>query len=269
MSFHTTTRITDNLYRIAEPIGIIAPQFGVTTVNMYLVVGNACAALIDSGMGIGDIRAEIRKITALPVSVLNSHYHWDHSGANALFEESAIHESEVDLLAQEPEMSAYRRAMEQPDVRAILPPDFDPAAYRIPRKPPTRILRDGDVMALGGRALQVIHTPGHSPGHVAYFDEASGALFTADTAYCGPMYACFAGSDPAAFAHSARRLSALRGVKMLCPGHNDIVSNAGFLAELADAMDAALSGRAQSEPPNEMLKRKEFRFGEFSVWFPM
>ncbi len=275
MSFHTTTRIADNLHRLSEPISVIAPQFGVTTVNMYLVVGKERAALIDTGMGIGDaestfsVRAEIRKITSLPVVVLNSHYHWDHTGANALFDESAIHEGEVDLLAQEPDMSSYRKAMQSPDVRAKLPADFDPASYRVIRKPVTRVLRDGDTIDLGGRTLRVIDTPGHSPGHVAYLDEASGALFTGDAAYCGPMYACFTGSDPAAFAASARRMSALRRVTILCPGHNDIISSAQWLGDLANAMDAALSGKIQSQPPNEELKRREFRFGAFSVWFPL
>src|SRR3972149_9192953 len=112
MPFHTTTRITDNLHRISEPIGVIAPQFGVATVNMYLVVGKERAALIDSGMGIGDVRAEIRKLTSLPVIVLNTHYHWDHSGANALFDESAIHKAEVELLAQPVDVSRDRKAMQ-------------------------------------------------------------------------------------------------------------------------------------------------------------
>lgn len=275
MPFYSVIRISDDLHCISEPIGVIAPQFGVATVNTYLVVGRERAALIDSGMGIGDaegtvsVRAEIRKLTAMPVIVLNTHYHWDHSGANALFDASAIHESEVKLLAQEPDMSSSRKAMQAPEVRAKLPADFDPALYRIVRKPPTRTLRDGDTIDLGGTTLRVIDTPGHSPGHVAYVDEASGALYTGDAAYCGPMYACFTGSDTSAFAQSVRRMSELRGLKTICTGHNDIISGAGWLGELADAMDGALSGRVKSQPPNMELKRREFRFGAHSVWFPL
>ena len=169
MPFHSITPITENIYRLSEPLGILAPQFGMTTVNMYLVVGTERAALIDSGMGIGNLRDEIRKITALPVIVLNTHYHWDHTGANAQFDDIALNEIEIELYALEPEMSSYRAAMQKPNVRAALPPDFDPATYRIARQPITRKLRDGDVIDLGARSLRAIHTPGHSPGHSLTF----------------------------------------------------------------------------------------------------
>lgn len=59
MTWHTTTRLAENLSRISEPFGAIEPRVGVTTANMYLVIGQERAALIDSGMGIGDARAEI------------------------------------------------------------------------------------------------------------------------------------------------------------------------------------------------------------------
>ena len=77
------------------------------------------------------------------------------------------------------------------------------------------------------------------------------------------------GSDPHAFAASARRMSQLRGVKLICPGHEDIISDANWLSELADMMDAALSGKAQSSAVNQQMKRKQFNFGAFSVWFPL
>ena len=118
-TWHTTTRIAENLYRISEPFGAIEPRFGITTANMYLVLGQERAALIDSGTGVGDLRAEITRITSLPCTVLNTHYHWDHVGANSLFDERAIHEREVDLLAQEQDVSWLRPAMQSPG----LPPN--------------------------------------------------------------------------------------------------------------------------------------------------
>jgi glyoxylase-like metal-dependent hydrolase (beta-lactamase superfamily II) len=268
MTWHTTTRIAENLYRISEPLGAIEPRVGVATANMYLVIGQERAALIDSGMGIGDVRAEILKITSLPCTVLNTHCHWDHVGANRLFAESAIHESAVDLLAQEQDMNWFHPAMRSPAARAVLPASFDPAAYRIAPNPATHVLHDNDVIDLGGRMLRVLHIPGHSPGHVAYMDEASYMLFTGDTAYLGPMYACLENSDPVAFAQSVERLAALEGVVTTCPGHNDIITGRDWLGELAEGVAAAVAGKVVGQPRDGLIVGREFRFGALSVWLP-
>lgn len=268
MTWHTTTRIAENFYRISEPFGAIKPWVGVTTANMYLVMGQERAALIDSGMGIGDVRAEIGKITSLPCTVLNTHYHWDHVGANSLFAESAIHESEVELVAQEPDVGFIHQAMQSPAARAVLPASFDPAAYRIIPKPATRVLHDNDVIDLGGRVLRVLHIPGHSPGHVAYLDEASNMLFTGDTAYLGPVYACFEDSDPVAFARSVKRLAALPSVTTICPGHNDIITDRDWLSELAECVEAAVAGKVAGQPRDGLIVGQEYGFGALSVWLP-
>lgn len=268
MTWHTIAHITENVYRISEPFGAIEPRVGVTTVNLYLVTGKERAVLIDSGLGIGDARAEIAKITSLPCTVLNTHYHWDHIGANAFFAESAIHESEVGLVAQAPDVSFMRQAMQSPTARTVLPASFDPSVYRVVPKPATRVLHDNDLIDLGGRALRVLHIPGHSPGHVAYLDEASNMLFTGDTAYLGPVYACFEGSNPAAFAASVKRLAALPTVRMICPGHNDIITEQGWLARLADCVEAAVAGKVAGQPHDGFIAGQEYRFGTLSIWLP-
>ena len=149
MTWHTITRISEDVYRISEPIGAIEPRFGVMTINTYLVIGRERAALIDSGSGIGDLRAEIGKLTPLPCMVLNTHYHWDHIGTNSRFDETAIHEMEADLVAQEPNMGAIRKAMREPTARAALPPAFDPAAYRVRTRPASRVLHNNDLIDSG------------------------------------------------------------------------------------------------------------------------
>lgn len=268
MTWHTITHIGENIYRISEPLGAIEPRVGVTTVNMYLVIGQERAVLIDSGLGIGDIHAEINKITSLPCMVLNTHYHWDHIGANAFFTESAIHECEIDLVAQEPDPTTIRKIMQSPTARAVLPSSFDPTAYRITPKPATHGLHDNDLIDLGGRVLRVLNTPGHSPGHSAYWDEASNMLFTGDTAYLGPVYACFEGSDPAAFAESVKRLATLPNVRTICPGHDEIITKQGWLRELAEFVEAAVTGKVPGQPRDGFIVGQEYQFETMSIWLP-
>jgi glyoxylase-like metal-dependent hydrolase (beta-lactamase superfamily II) len=266
--WHTTTRIADNVYRISEPFGTIEPRVGVNTVNMYLVIGRDRAVLIDSGMGIGDVRSEIARITPLPCAVLNTHFHWDHIGANARFAERAIHASEVELVAQEPDVAFIRQALQSPTARAALPASFDPAAYRVSTKPATRVLHDNDLIDLGGCALRVLHIPGHSPGHVAYWLEANNLLFTGDTAYRGPLYACFEGSDPAAFAQSLKRLARLPGVATICPGHNDVIRDQDWLSELAQFVETAVEGKIPGRPRDDFIVGQEYRSTAFTIWLP-
>ena len=268
MDWHTVTQVAENIYRISEPFGELDARFGIKTVNMYLVLGAERAALIDTGTGIGDLRNEVCKLTSLPCTVLSTHFHWDHVGANSHFDEVSIHMLEADLVEQEPDMGWLLETLGLPEARAVLPPGFDPAAYRIQPKAAARVLQDGDVIDLGGRTLRVLHIPGHSPGHTAFWDEESGALFTGDSAYPGPMYACFAGGNPTAFAHSLRRMAELPDVKLICPGHNEIVSEKGWLGLLADGAHAALAGEVAGEPGDGFIEGKEYKFDAFSIWLP-
>jgi glyoxylase-like metal-dependent hydrolase (beta-lactamase superfamily II) len=268
MTWHTITPIGENVYRISEPIGAIEPRVGVKTVNMYLVIGSERAALIDSGMGVGDIMTEIGKITSLPCMVLNTHYHWDHVGANAHFTERAIHELEVSLVSKKQNVGSIRKAMMSPTAHAILPASFDPKKYQIAPKPATCSLNDNDLLDLGGRALRVFHTPGHSPGHVTYLDEESNMLFTGDTAYRGPVYACFEGSDPAAFVESVKRLASLPNVKTICPGHNDPITEKDWLGRLAECAEVAVSGKVSGKRHDGFIIGQEYAFDTFSIWLP-
>jgi glyoxylase-like metal-dependent hydrolase (beta-lactamase superfamily II) len=62
-----------------------------------------------------------------------------------------------------------------------LPAAFDRAAWRTVTTVPSQLLRDGDTLDLGGRSLQILHTPGHTPDCICLLDDDNRIMFTGDT----------------------------------------------------------------------------------------
>jgi len=82
-------------------------------------------------------------------------------------------------------------------------------------------IRDGDTVELGEVHLEVIHTPGHSPGGVSFYHAPSNQVLTGDclfVGYCGR--ADMPGSDPEALWRSLQRLATLPEETVVYPGHN-------------------------------------------------
>jgi glyoxylase-like metal-dependent hydrolase (beta-lactamase superfamily II) len=256
----TTRQLDDDVFLIGEP-----PH-----VNSFLVVGDERAALIDSGMGIGRIRPVAESLTDRPIEVVNTHYHWDHSGGNEEFERTAIHELGAEQLAEgvpAEDLAFYRPMFElvaerTPTLQSIdegffaflsdettprpLPDGFDPTTWSLPPRPASRLLRDGERIGLGGRSLTVLHTPGHTPDSSCLLDEHAGILFGGDTVNTGPMYAHQVDSNVDDFAASTARLATLAtSVRSVYVAHYARYKTDGrYLVELADGFADIVEGRA-------------------------
>jgi glyoxylase-like metal-dependent hydrolase (beta-lactamase superfamily II) len=239
-------------------------------VNSYLVLGDDLALLYDTGMGIGDIGAEVRKLTGLPLLVVNSHHHYDHRGGNASLAgratDIAVHVDGADLhTAPAPRewLETYahlargmREAYEDlhrrdaqgfflTDSRIAVRPVPELADWRIEAVRPTRLLREGDVLDLGGRRLEVLHTPGHSPDGICLWEPSTGLLLAGDTLISGTFFVHVPGSDVSAFAASTRRLARLPVTTALL-GHNlRHRESAGFVHQVAEAFEAVRDGRTR------------------------
>ena len=265
-------------------------------VNSFLIEGDDLAVLMDTGLGVANIRSVAESLSGKPILVVNSHHHFDHSGGNLLFENIAIHRSGEQLLADEPPeglaagymeyvgrlLNAWQDYKEADDVYfhlitretllRPLPDGFDPASYVIRPSSPSRLLDDGEVLDLGGRTLRVLHTPGHSPDSICLFDEVNGLLFGGDTVNTGPIYAQLTGSDVSQFARSTARLAALRtsiGRVFVC--HFMRVDNApDLLAEIAEGFERILAGSVTYRDNVDCLNYpvKEACFDHFSVFVP-
>ena len=210
-SWFETELIDKSTYRISEPRHT-------EETSCWLLEGDDRALLIDTGLGVADIGAVAGSLTVKPIIALATHVHWDHIGGHGHFPEFCVHEAERAWIEEDFPIS--RSDVINELRKGSLPGDFDPADYTIFRGTASRILHDGDIIDLGGRRLEVIHSPGHSPGHICLWEGERGWLFTGDAVYKGIIYADFPSTDPEALLRSLERLSNYP-VKRIFPAHHD------------------------------------------------
>jgi glyoxylase-like metal-dependent hydrolase (beta-lactamase superfamily II) len=172
--------------------------------NTYLIASEGEAVLIDAGVGHPDHLAALERALSGTHSslrmVLLTHGHADHaSGAPAIA--SAYRAAAF---------AKYRWSGDEPP----------PAARRWVS------LSDGEQIPVGGTALSVVHTPGHSPDHVAFWHEATRALFTGDLVIAGGSVVIEAsrGGNLSEYLHSLERVLELEPHRLF-PAHGPLVDD--------------------------------------------
>ena len=246
-------KLPDGTFAIYEPY-----QF--EEVVSYLVLGSERGVIIDTGTGIGNIKSVVEELTDLPVSVVNTHSHYDHVGGNFRFDEVAIYgiASATDRLIEGVENEWLQRLITSESIWKPLPEGFNSDTWTIPPVEPTYLLDDGTTIELGGRTLEIIHTPGHSPGSVCLLDRENRVLFTGDTFYPGPLYAHTADTNIEDYRASLRLLSSLTDeYDHVLSGHNEPWIDSEVIPRVDDAITAIFSGEGKFEE-NEGLRRYFF-----------
>lgn len=226
--------------------------------HCYLLCGQESAVLIDTGLGISNIRKIVDSLTELPVMVVTTHIHWDHIGGHKYFENIAVHEMEKDWLSVKFPISLQVVKNNLTKTPCNFPAEFDIDAYQIFHGEPQRILHDGDWFDLGGRKIQVIHTPGHSPGHCCFYEPGRKYLYSGDLIYKGCLYAFYPTTDPQLFYHSVKRVQKYEIAKVL-PGHHEVDIPASLINGI-EAGFAQLVRKGQLKQGNGL-----FEFGDFQI----
>lgn len=250
-------QVFPNVYAIYEP-----GQF--EEVISFLLVGEQRALLFDTGLGIAAIQPVVSQLTSLDILVVNSHSHYDHIGGNHEFKNIAA----VDV------PYAQQRALGLPSEQVAeyisgdwvwkpFPSQFKPSEYRIQAYTLTESIQDGSIINLGGRQLEVVHTPGHSPDSICLLDRDNRLLLTGDTFYLAPLYAHLDGSDLEQYMASADRLVRLQpSIDYLLTAHNIPVVDSAYLLELQAAFNDIKAGNGSYV---EFDHSREYDFDEFSI----
>ena len=155
--------------------------------NIWHVCGRDRDMLVDSGMGVVSLRQYVPKVTEKSCFAVASHSHFDHIGCHHEFEQRIIHSAEANIMAQPTRANTLAEPYVEDTIFTQLPPHYSSVEYAVKKAPATRLVENGDVIDLGDRQFEVIHTPGHSPGGIALWEAKTGVLFSGDTVYDGPL----------------------------------------------------------------------------------
>jgi hydroxyacylglutathione hydrolase len=160
--------------------------------SLYLVEGDNKALLIDAGTKIIDLDKIVASITKKPVILVATHVHPDHTG------------SSIDYFNE-----IYINAADTVNIPQMMP------NY----KGKILFLKDGQVFDLGGRQLDVVFTPGHTPGSTTFIDKKAGYGFSGDSFGSGNLLLTVNFSTLLSTCEKTSAMMEKYGIKQLYPGH--------------------------------------------------
>lgn len=184
-------------------------------VRCFLIEGTERAVLIDTCDADADLPGLVGSLTDLPVTVVHTHADSDHIGASDRFAETYMHPSEFALLYE-----TYSKTLRP------------------------RPIREGETLRLGGRELDVLLLPGHTPGSIALLDRARRILFSGDTVKDNPIYLFGPGRSLPAYLDSLRRLCSMQDAfDAILPSHGSLPIGREVLNDLAAGAELLLAGK--------------------------
>jgi len=233
----STKKLNNNVWRITD--GDID--------NVYLIIGRDSAMLIDTGLGFANLKTFVSTLTTLPLIVVNTHSHPDHTGSSFQFEKVYCHGDDVQMI----------RFFSSKDIRKGSFKNMGgmrvPDSLRIPVKDSLytvnlAAVKDKHIFDLGDRQIEVIHVPGHTPGSICLLDRKDKYLYTGDNdnilVWLHPQDAL----PLDVYLKSLEKLqSRTNEFNTLLPGHGDPIDNK-FIAEQIGCVKSIISGKCKGDP---------------------
>jgi glyoxylase-like metal-dependent hydrolase (beta-lactamase superfamily II) len=211
--WYETIKMADDVTLIHEPW--IKPFF---RCNMWHVRGRDRDLLFDSGLGHVSLARNVRLVTERPLLCVASHTHFDHIGCHHEFAHRAVHAAEAAILADPRNDLTLADKYATDEMFDRLPEGWQTERYRISPAPAERLLADGDIIDLGDRHFEVVHTPGHSPGGIGLFEKSTRIFLSGDIVYDGPLIDDIYHSDRDDYQATFERIRSLK-VSVVHGGH--------------------------------------------------
>lgn len=192
------------------------------SVRAFVFEGDNRVLLVDTGHGRGNIRELVESLSNKPITLIYTHTDPDHVGCNSLFTDIYMHPAEFAFYATK---------------------GFDTSAV----KP----VWDGEIIDLGNRKLEVVHTPGHTPGSIALLDRKNRLILTGDPVQVGMIYMFGDIRDINAYIASIKRLIKISDAfDTIYPSHSVLTLKPDILPELIEAATKLRDGYFEGvEPP--------------------
>ena len=195
----------------------------------YVVCGSERALVIDTGYGRENHQAYVREYTDLPLTLACTHSHHDHVRGNVFYDSCLLNPEDFGIYEM---MFDYNMVPEQ---------------FRELRPGPLLPINDGDVIDLGGRHIEAIHTPGHTPGSTCFLDVEGRVLITGDTVLHDTTWLLFPYSlTVQTHNRSLKKLAAMKDrFDALLTGHTAGLQPVSILDDMIEASDAILAGKTE------------------------
>jgi glyoxylase-like metal-dependent hydrolase (beta-lactamase superfamily II) len=168
--------------------------------------------VIDPGEEAGRILAEVKALGLTVKYILNTHAHFDHILANGPLVQAtgaplALHPLDLPLLRQNGGAGLF--GLDAP-----------------PSPEPDMLLAEGDTISFGTYTFQVLFTPGHTIGHVSFYEASAGIIFDGDVLFAGGIGRTdLPGGDYETLMASINdKLMTLPDETVVCSGHGQITT---------------------------------------------